>query len=88
MDQIKPLSDFFFAIAKDARISTTHIGIYAALLQYWQEHDCNNPIKKISAQRTYHRRVKDLNEYGYIRYEPSFKRNSPSKVYLFYQERP
>jgi hypothetical protein len=86
MDQIKPLSDFFFAIAKDARISTTHIGIYAALLQYWQEHDCNNP--KISAQRTYHRRVKDLNEYGYIRYEPSFKRNSPSKVYLFYQERP
>lgn len=38
MEPLKPLSDFFNAIAGDPRISITHIGIYAALLQYWKEH--------------------------------------------------
>ena len=94
MERIKPLSDFFAAIEKDARISITHIGIYAALLQYWQEHGFINPLRvysyevmkiaKVSAHATYHRSVKDLNSFGYIRYEPSFKRNSPSKVYLLF----
>ncbi|MDB5143057.1 MAG: hypothetical protein JWQ66_1770 [Mucilaginibacter sp.] len=92
MERIKPLSDFFRAIRKDARINTTHIGIYAALLQYWQENECQNPlsafsyevmrIAKVSAQATYHRSVRDLHSFGYIRYEPSFKRNSRSKIYL------
>jgi len=93
MENMKPLSDFFSAIEKDARIGTTHIGIYAALLQYWQQNGCINPvcafsyeimrIAKVSAQATYHRCVKDLHSFGYIRYEPSFKRNSRSRVYLF-----
>jgi hypothetical protein len=92
VETIKPLSDFFAAIEKDARISITHIGIYAALLQYWYKSGCQNPlcaysyeimqIAKVSAQATYHKTVKQLDEFGYIRYEPSFKRNQPSKVYL------
>jgi len=92
MEKIKPLSDFFAAIEKDARISTTHIGIYAALLQYWHICGCPEPlcaysyeimhIAKVSAQATYHKIVKQLDEFGYIRYELSFKRNQPSKVYL------
>ena len=92
MDTIKPLSDFFAAIEKDARISTTHIGIYAALLQCWHIRGCPNPlcaysheimrIAKISAQATYHKTIKQLNEFGYIQYEPSFKRNQPSKIFL------
>jgi hypothetical protein len=94
MEAIKPLSDFFTAIEKDARIGITHIGIYAALLQYWQKNGCANPlsafsyeimrIAKVSAQATYHRSVKDLHSFGYIRYEPSFKRNCRSKVYLLF----
>ncbi len=92
MDQFKPLSDFFNAIAGDPRISITHIGIYAALLQYWSEHHFENPVQvfsyeimriaKISASTTYHKSIRDLNSYGYIRYEPSFKRNKGSKVYF------
>jgi hypothetical protein len=92
MNATNPLSDFFTAIDKDARINIRHIGIYAALLQYWQEHGCANPLQayshdiiqiaRISSPTTYHKCVKDLAEYGYIRYEPSFKRNSPSKLYL------
>jgi hypothetical protein len=92
MERIKPLSDFFAAIEKDARISITHIGIYAALLQFWQKTGCPEPLRaysyeimpiaKISAPATYHKTVKELHDFGYIRYEPSFKRNQPSKVYL------
>ena len=92
MDQFKPLSEFFNAIAGDPRISITHIGIYAALLQYWSEHQFENPvhvfsyevmsIAKISASTTYHKIIRDLNDYGYIKYEPSFKRNRGSKVFF------
>jgi hypothetical protein len=97
MEEIKALSVFFTAIKKDARISTTHIGIYAALLQYWIENDGANPLfaysyeimilAKVSAQATYHRSIKDLHAYGYIRYEPSFKRNKPSCIYLKINEK-
>ncbi len=92
MEALKPLSDFFLAIENDCRISTTHIGIYAALLQYWKEQQYVNPLQvfsyeimekaKISASTTYHKCIKDLSDYGYIRYIPSYKRNQGSKVYI------
>jgi hypothetical protein len=92
MDTLQPLSDFFLAIEKDPRISITHIGIYAALLQYWKEQNYTNPVQvfsyqimriaKISASATYHKCIRDLNKSGYIRYEPSFKKNEGSKVYF------
>ncbi len=96
MDFSKPLSDFFSAIETDPRISITHIGIYAALLQYWSEHHFENPvhvfsydimrIAKISASTTFHKAIRELSEYGYIKYEPSFKRNKGSKVYFIRSE--
>ena len=92
MDRAKPLSDFFIAIKQDGRISITHIGIYAALLQYRMENGFVNPIQvfshevmriaKVSAPITYHKCVKELSEYGYINYVPSFKRNQGSKIYF------
>lgn len=92
MEFLKPLSDFFSAIENDPRISITHIGIYAALLQYWSEHLYENPVQvfsyeimsiaKISSAITYHKCVKELREYGYIKYEPSFNRKKGSRIYL------
>lgn len=92
METLNPLSEFFSAIKKDGRISITHIGVYAALLQHWKEQDFSNPvtafshdimdIAKISSPATYHKCIRDLNEFGYIRYEPSFNRKSGSKIYL------
>lgn len=93
MEQFKPLSDFFNAIAGDPRISITHIGIYAALLQHWSEHHFENPVHVFSyeimriakiSSTTYHKIMKDLSSFGYIRYEPSFESNKGSKVYLIY----
>ncbi len=85
-------SEFFAAIADDARINTTHISLYMALLQYWKEKDFVCPMHvfshdimqtaKILSSATYHRSVRDLNDFGYIRYEPSYKRNQGSKIYI------
>jgi hypothetical protein len=93
MEQLISLSEFFAAIENDPRISTTHIGIYAALLQYWKKHNYNNPVHaysheimqlaRISTRATYNKVIKDLNGHGYIKYEPSFKRNQGSKLYIF-----
>lgn len=89
---MKLLSGFFNAIAGDPRISITHIGVYAALLQYWSEQDFQNPIQvfshqimsiaKISSAITYHKCVRQLSEYGYITYVPSFNHTKGSKIYF------
>lgn len=92
MDRLCYLSDFFEAIGTDARISITHIGVYAALLQYRMQKGFTNPIQvfsheimsiaKLSSAITYHKCVKELSNYGYIRYEPSFNRTKGSKIYF------
>ncbi|WP_426672114.1 hypothetical protein ACPPVU_12870 [Mucilaginibacter sp. McL0603] len=94
MEAFRPIAGFFEAIRNDGRICITHIGIYAALVQYWQENDFAHPMEaysyeimrlaKISASTTYHKCVRDLHDFGYLRYEPSFKRNQRSRIYLRY----
>lgn len=93
MENLKPLSDFFLAIEKDFRISTTHIALYAALLQYRVEKGFVNPIQvyrheitplaKISSAYTYHKCIQELSSYGYLKYERSFKKTQGSKIYFF-----
>lgn len=92
METLKPLSDFFVAIENDFRISTTHIAIYAALLQYRTDKGFINPIQvfrheitpiaKISSPYTYHKCIQELSEYGYITYEPSFKKTEGSMIFF------
>ena len=92
MSELKPLSEFFSAIAHDPYIGTTHISLYMGLLNYWNEHGCKNPISvfrhelmelcKISGYATYHKCIKELSDYGYIKYMPSYNRNRRSLVYL------
>ena len=92
MEKFKPLSDFFIAVYEDPRISITHICVYAALLQYWSEHHFENPlyvysyeimrIAKMSASATYHKAIRELSEYGYLEYTPSYNRKRGSKIYI------
>ena len=94
METLNPLSHFFSAIENDYRISITHIGIYVALLQFRMNKGFINPIEafsyeimpiaKISGSNTYHKCIRELHEYGYIKYQPSFKNNQRSKIYIPY----
>ncbi|MET3018294.1 hypothetical protein [Flavobacterium hydatis] len=92
MKTLQPLSDFFKAIEKDHRISITHIGIYAALLQFRTDKGFINPIKvysyeimkiaMVSSPKTYLRCIHELSEYGYIKYVSTRNRNQRSTIYF------
>ncbi|SRR6266536_1016546 len=92
MEQIKSLSNFLSAISDDPRINITHISIYAALLKTWHDHKYENPMSvfayevmrsaKISGSATYHKSIKELHEYGYVKYIPSYNHFIGSTIYI------
>jgi hypothetical protein len=64
-----------------------------AIFQFWNSNHFQNPISisrgqvmrvsKISSNGTYHKCIKDLSEYGYLEYFPSFNPYKGSLVHLF-----
>jgi hypothetical protein len=92
MNSIPELANFFYAIREDPRIGPVHISLYMAIIQEWSINDCKDPIRvysrdlmqlaKISGIATYHRSVRDLNDFGYIKYQPSYNRFSKSLIYV------
>ena len=90
--QVAKLTEFYSHIAEDNRINTRHISLYMALFECWNRNNFENPLKirrdlimpiaKISGIATYHKCIKELHEYGYIRYFPSFHPGIPSSVYF------
>lgn len=92
MELFPPLSGFYQAIADDARIGSTHISIYMALLQQWNINGGKNPVKierilimkaaKINARHTYNKCINELQEFGYILYEPALNSSISSRVFL------
>lgn len=92
MELFPPLSGFYRAIADDARIGSTHISIYMALLQQWNINGGNNPVNierilimkaaKINARHTYNKCINELQEFGYIKYEPALNGSISSRVFL------
>lgn len=91
MENFQPLTDFYEAIADDARIGATHISLYMALLQEWNTTVAQNPLSvnrdtmmkaARMGRKTYNKCMKELQEYGYIKYEPSSNPFVRSSVYL------
>lgn len=83
---------FISNVRNDPRIAPSHISLFVAIIQYAKEHDIVNPLimpkgelmnlAKISCEGTYHKNIRQLHEYGYIRYVPSFNRFEGSKIFL------
>lgn len=93
MNYIKHLTGFYDRISQDNRLNPTHISLYLALFQFWNLNHFQNPISisrsemmrlsKIAALGTYHKCIKQLQEFGYIVYEPSFNPYKGSLVHLY-----
>ncbi len=89
---IAQLTNFFSAAEQDSRLRTSHIGLYMVLFELLNTNQFKNPIaftrreimraSKISSISTYHRIIKDLNRFGYIKYIPSFHPAKASSAYL------
>jgi hypothetical protein len=90
MNPLNILSNFLLAIQDDPRIGPVHISLFTALLKLWQEQSYQSifqitrkrlmPLCKINGLATYHEKIKDLHELGYIRYEPSYDPSGASRV--------
>ena len=92
MRLLPEISGFFNAIQDDNRIGPIHISLFMAIVQLWDKSNYENPIivygqelmqlAKIYSLTTYHRCIRELNEFGYICYKPSCNRFSGSSIYF------
>ena len=91
MESLQGLADFYETIADDARIGVTHVCLYMALLHEWNLSAnegsisiCRHSLMRNAriSRRTYNKCMNELQQYGYIKYEPSSNPFVKSKVYL------
>ena len=93
INYIKHLNAVFLLFSKDGRLNPTHISIYVALFQFWNNYhfpknfyvnrDEVMQFAKIGSKTTYHRCIKELHHWKYIVYEPSHNPFHGSKVKMF-----
>ncbi len=85
------LSSFLSIAEHDPRIGLSHICVYCALLGLRKDENDVNVFfsaselmkkSKICGTGTYHRCIRDLNDYGYIKYLPSFNFRKKSRAVL------
>ena len=91
MGEMDLLVQFMTTAREDARIGMTHISLYAALItlpQIRQETPLCvfakdvMPYCKLYSMATYNRTIRQLHEFGYIKYVPSYNHFLGSLVYL------
>lgn len=78
-------------MSKDERLNATHISLFTGLFVQWQRNSFASPFavtrkalmvfSKIASIATYHKCIKELDNYGYIRYRPSYHPKLGSQVY-------
>lgn len=93
MDGGEILCEFLRKIGTDSRMGPVHISLYSALVKCWYEQGQQNNISitstevmrdsKIFSPTTYHRAIRELNIYGFLKYQRANSRWEKSKVFLF-----
>ena len=95
INYIKHLNGVFAQFSKDSRLNPTHISLYIALFQLWNEYHFTETfyvnraevmeLSKVGSKTTYHRCIKQLSHWNYLLYTPSHNpfRGSRIKMYLF-----
>jgi alpha-acetolactate decarboxylase len=82
MNYIKHLTGFFEKVSTDFDLNPTHISLYMAIFQLWNQNRFQNPIcisrdelmrvSKIASYATYHKCIKELDERNFVKYLPSY----------------
>ncbi|MBL7967409.1 MAG: hypothetical protein JNK09_10430 [Prolixibacteraceae bacterium] len=90
MNYIRQLNGFFARLDQDKRMSSYHISLYFALFQQWNEQRFAEQftitrgetmeLSRLGSLNTYARCMKELTEWGYIRYNPSSNLHAGSRV--------
>ncbi|WP_207423748.1 hypothetical protein [Desertivirga brevis] len=90
--QQEKISEALKTALADSRLQGTHISLYLAILTIWEEKNfkveffsCRKNImtrSKIRSFSTYHVKIRDLVDWGYISYLPSYHPLEGSKIAL------
>jgi hypothetical protein len=82
MNYIKHLTGFFEKVSTDFDLNPTHISLYMAIFQLWNQNRFQNPIgisrdelmriSKIASYATYHKCIRELDERNFVKYKPSY----------------
>jgi hypothetical protein len=90
-NQLAGFSKMVRRMGKDTRLLATHISLCTALFACWQKNEFISPFpvtrkqlmafSRIASVATYHKCIKELNDFGYIQYQPSFSPKQESQVY-------
>jgi len=95
MNYIKHLNGVFQQFAKDSRLNPTHISLYMSLFQFWNinrfptiffiHREEVMQMAKIGSKATYHRCLRNLDNWKYILYMPSHNpyKGSQIKMLIF-----
>lgn len=93
MNFIKHFLSWMDRVAADERLTPHHISLYFTLFHYWNYNHFKNPViltrqeamklSHIGSANTYVKCLKDLHEWKYIQYIPSYNPMRGSKVYLY-----
>lgn len=77
----------------DSRLSPWHISLYYSLFQYWNIAKFHNPVSisrselmqssKIGSANTYTKCLRELDAWGYLKYNPSYNPHLGSQVYMY-----
>jgi hypothetical protein len=81
MNYIRHLNGLFEKMNRDDRLTSYHISLYMSIFQLWNMNRFKNPVtidrgelmelSRIGGRNTYARCMKELDQWGYIRYSPS-----------------
>lgn len=92
------IGDWLKRIGSDDRLMPTHVSLFTALLICWRQEGYANPFNvtrktlmgyaKIASIATYHKCIRELDGYGYIRYRPSYHPTDGSLIYWPFLEDP
>ncbi|MDG1805914.1 hypothetical protein [Flavicella sp.] len=92
VNYILHLNEFYNKLRKDKRLKATHISLYLALFQEWNNsrfadefHISRTEIMdlaRIGSKGTYHKSINDLSNWKYIKYLPSKSASIGSKIHM------
>ncbi|SEJ53055.1 hypothetical protein SAMN05216327_11249 [Dyadobacter sp. SG02] len=88
MQLSKQIESFLDKAHSDPRIGTTHIALYLSILNMWYQSSGRlyvynrqvMRVAKISSSSTYSKLLRDLTEGGYVAFEPSYYKRTPSNL--------
>ena len=92
MDRLQELVTFTHGLASDIRLKPTHISLCLALCHAWVRSNFQNIFQvsrrklmaasRIQSRATYHKIMKELQVFGYVKYTPSYHPLKGSSVAL------